>query len=55
MIQMMFMITASAPPGGSRSRISRPNGANASTASLKHWMPKGMPIMVRHSRIAPSV
>ena len=29
--------------------ISFPKGVNASPASLKCWIPKGMPIMVMHS------
>src|SRR5210317_853477 len=53
-IQMMFMITATAPPGGSFSRISWPKGISARPASLKHWMPNGIPMMVMHNRMPPN-
>ena len=35
--------------------ILTPNGAKPTIANLKHWIPKGMPTMVRHNTSPPKI
>jgi hypothetical protein len=50
--QMMFITVDRQPVFEEVSVILTPKGASPTIANLKHWMPKGMPTMVRH-RIKP--
>ena len=53
-IQIIFIIVDRQPVFDDVSDILTPNGANPTMANLKHWMPKGIPTMVKH-RIKPPI
>ena len=52
--QMIFMMVDRQPVLDEVSVILTPNGANPTMANLKHWIPKGIPTMVKH-RIKPPI
>ena len=53
--QMMFIMVDKQPTFDEVSVIFTPKGANPTMANLKHWIPKGMPTIVRHSTNPPKI
>jgi len=53
--QMMFIAIDRQPVFKELFVILTPNGARPTIANLKHWMPKGIPIMVRHRMRPPKI
>lgn len=53
-IQIKFMMVERQPVFDEVSVILTPNGARPTMANLKHWIPKGIPTMVRQ-RIKPPI
>lgn len=52
--QMIFITVDKQPTLEEVSLILTPNGAKPTIANLKHWMPNGMPTMVRHKINPPN-
>ena len=53
-IQMMFIMVERQPVFDELSVIFTPNGAKPTIANLKHWIPNGIPMIVRQ-RINPPI
>ena len=53
--QRIFMMVDRQPVLDEVSVILTPNGANPTMANLKHWMPKGIPTMVKHKTNPPKI
>ncbi len=53
--QMIFIMVDKQPILDEVSVIFTPKGANPTIANLKHWMPNGIPTMVKHNTSPPKI